>query len=303
MEKTYDPIEEQYNEFQRAKKSLIQKKSVKFDVKNYLNTKLDQGQSEKKLTVRIIKLTPDSETPFKQIFTHYVPATKKTYICLKHTRDLPGDDKDGNCPFCDVREQAEKEQKTANDIEWKKLKDIRNQNTAQDNYVVRVIDRDDQSFGTKFWKLSSQHYDEIEDIRKNHKLEGIDIFDIKNGKDLIITIKKKDNKNKITNISAKSTTTPLSTNEDEVNSFINDTKKWHDVYGVKSYEYLTLVIKGEEPYFDKTKNMWVSKREFFAEKEEQDDEDTNVSQEYESEFTNESPVTNDSEDEDEGLPF
>lgn len=307
MEKTYDPIEEQYNKFKEdeERKKLPEKKNVTYDVKNYLSTRLSHDEKSKDLKIRIIGFSSeesDGNTPFREVHTHYFKTANKTFTCLKETKNLP-DDKTGDCPFCDIMTQAEKEQKTANDIEWKKLKDIRNQNTPQKNFIVRLIDRDDQSFGVKFWRLNAANYKMIYAIYKLHKAAGIDIYDEKTGKDLIITIEKENGKSKIKQISADVIQRPLSENQTEIDSLLNDTKKWYEVYGVKSYEYLTLVINGEEPYFDKGKNEWVSKRKHFAEKEAQEEQDNDTSQEYESEFTNENPVTNSSDDEDGDLPF
>ena len=77
-----DPIEEQYARIQASKKSETQKRKVEYDVKNYLNVKLSGSESEKKITIRILKLTPDSKTPFAEVHTHYLPSSNKTFAFI-----------------------------------------------------------------------------------------------------------------------------------------------------------------------------------------------------------------------------
>jgi hypothetical protein len=56
--------------------------------------------------------------------------------------------------------------------------------------------------------------------------------------------------------------TPLSKDEAEMERWVKDPKKWNDVFGVKPYEYLQVILNGEEPWFDKNIGKWVSKTEF-----------------------------------------
>lgn len=282
METILDPIEEQFVRIQNSKIKDTQKKKVEFDEKNYLNVKLGVKETEKKLTVRLFNLTPDANTPFAEVHMHYLPAEKRSYVCAKLTDNLP-EKHEKNCPFCDIREEAHERQKGASEAEWKKLKDIYNANGATLNYVARVIDRNDEDFGVKFWKFNQAIYENIIDIYKNNKVDDINIFDKLAGKDLIITIKKKDGKSKITNISAANKQTPLAATEDNINKLITDEKVWTDVYGIKPYEYLDLVINGKTPFFDKTQKMWVEKKEKEVDttEDEIEDEYTNTSDESE----------------------
>lgn len=292
MEKFVDPIEEQYARIKASKKQESQKKKVEFDEKNYLDVKLSGKETEKKITVRILKLTPDAVTPFAEVHMHYLPSVKKSYVCAKQTENLP-EGTDRNCPFCDIRDQAKAEQKGADQQTWDKLKEIYKQNGSMLNYIVRVVDRSDEDFGIKFWKISQATYETIYDIYTNFKQEGIDIFDPKTGYDLVVTIKKKDNKSKITNISAKMTQTPLANTQERINELITDEKVWTDVYGVKPFEYLEIMINGGTPFFDKTTMKWVEKKE----KEIISDEDE------ESGEVDDSNDTNSSYEDKDDLPF
>lgn len=295
MEKFVDPIEEQYARIKASKKQETQKKRVEFDEKNYLDVKLTSKETEKKITVRVLKLTPDALTPFAEVHMHYLPSVKKSYVCTKQTENLP-EGTDINCPFCDIRDQAKAEQKGADQQTWDKLKEIYKQNGSMLNYIVRVVDRSDEDFGIKFWKISQATYETIYDIYTNFKQEGIDIFDPKTGYDLVITIKKKDNKSKITNISAKMTQTPLANTQERINELVTDEKVWTDVYGVKPFEYLEIMINGGTPFFDKTTMKWVEKKEKPISEDEE--EDLTISDESE-----ENEETNSSQKNKDDLPF
>ncbi len=305
MENYVDPIEEQFNQIQASKKRQESKKrKVEYDVKNYLSTKLTASETEKKLTIRILNLSPDSETPFEPIHMHYLASENKSFVCTKQTVSVP-ENTNKNCPFCDIKDEAEKAQKGADKALWEKLKDIYKANGSILNYVVRVVDRDDQEFGIKFWKFSEPVYKMIYNIYKDNKEDEINIFDYLNGKDLTVTIEKIGGKTKITNISAKNKQTPLAKTEEESNKLITNDKLWSDVYGVKPYEYLELVIDGKVPFFDKTTMQWVEKKEKVEDTTDEETENEYVSPSEESDESDENTDTTDntSNQGQEDLPF
>ena len=78
---------------------------------------------------------------------------------------------------------------------------------------------------------------------------------------------------------------------------MTDQKKWSDVYTIKSFEYLSVIISGGEPWFDKPSNKWIDKKDLKKEEEVvPDDVD-------ESEFENDSDSETTDDKEDDGLPF
>lgn len=262
MTNNYDPIEEQHRkiEEERNQRSQSNQNSVKFDAKNYLNVKLEKGENEKNLTIRIINSPDGTTSPFTEIYTHYVPALKKNYVCSKLTNDLPSDNP-RTCPFCDIKDEARANQKGADPVLWEKLKKIQKDHSANKNFVVRVIDRDDESFGVKFWKFSQPAYDSIFEIYKKYKKHNINIFDSKSGYDLEITIKRSDNKAKIASIIPAVQSSPVADTDQRIIELLQDPKVWSDVYKAKPYEYLELIIQGKTPYFNKEKGIWVEKEE------------------------------------------
>ena len=118
-------------------------------------------------------------------------------------------------------------------------------------------------------------------------------------------MKKIGGKTKITNISAKNKQTPLAKTEEESNKLITNDKLWSDVYGVKPYEYLELVIDGKVPFFDKTTMQWVEKKEKVEDTTDEETENEYVSPSEESDESDENTDTTDntSNQGQEDLPF
>ena len=55
--------------------------------------------------------------------------------------------------------------------------------------------------------------------------------------------------------------TPACEDENTLKEWIGNPLKWHDVYTIKSFEYLEVIINGGEPWFDKPTNKWIDKRD------------------------------------------
>lgn len=279
-----DPILEQYERIKRTKERETRESTnrVPFNVRNYLNVRVPDGESMKKLTIRILQLTPDSKSPFKPIAMHYFPSARKTFVCTKNTANLP-EGTDTRCPFCELREEVSKKQQGADPVEWNRLKEIYKNNGYNTQYVLRVIDRDDEEHGVKFWKITQPTYENLISIYSLNKEDGIDIFDYDKGKDLVVTIQKQNSKNRITSIQAKNNTSPLAQTEELKQEYVSDTKLWNNVYGIKTYDYLSILIGGGEPYYDKEANMWVDKKEVEDAKYEEEEKEREFDYELEDE--------------------
>ena len=64
---------------------------------------------------------------------------------------------------------------------------------------------------------------------------------------------------------------------------MSDTKLWNNVYGIKTYDYLSILIGGGEPYYDKEANMWVDKKEVEDAKYEEEEKEREFDYELEDE--------------------
>jgi hypothetical protein len=108
-------------------------------------------------------------------------------------------------------------------------------------------------------------YDKIMNLFKTRweegKEEGIEnnIFDLNTGKDLVITLTKDSNNKTSVQVTDKSISTPLSTDFDKAESWVNDEKKWTDVFTVKPYDYMAVIVEGGTPVYDKELGKYVDK--------------------------------------------
>jgi len=269
-----------------SQKKQSQENTTKFDTKNYLNVRLDDNETEKELKIRLLPIDKDATSPFKKIFMHTLKVDKKisqsgwkSYVCLEKTGDIDHDKFGTKCPFCELVEGLWKEYNEEKDeIKKKKILDMINENRSSEVCIIRCIERGHEEDGPKFWKfnLRSDGQDPMHSILKIYKTrrqENIEegdepgnILDIYDGKDLKITISAvfdKQNK-RIKNKTSISITDfgknkPLSNNEEEIEKWVNDNKKWSDVFVAKPYEYLSIIMDGKIPYFDKNENKWVKK--------------------------------------------
>lgn len=255
-----------------------------FNLKNYLNVRLDEGQTEKTVIIRLLPMDLKTGSPFVKIHTHNVkvpqemvkPGEKpyKSYICLSKTGDIDHEKYGSKCPFCEMNYAAYKESTKETDaVKKKELQDISLSYKSKETVIVRCIERGKEDEGVKFWKFNIREKDKqdpynqivkLYNMRKEAaKLKNKDenILDIYNGKDLIVTITSNEG-NAAPRIVDDSTFSPLSENEELMKEWIFDSKKWQDVFTCKSYEYLELVSQMRIPWYDKSIGKWVDKEEY-----------------------------------------
>lgn len=249
------------------------KKKTKFNPKNYLNARLGSGESSKKLKIRLLPFSPEGGSPFQKVFIHTVRVNKeggqgwRTFVCPTHNH------KGDKCPFCETSEQAKQLRlRTDNEVEKKKYGDIEFMNRAKEAWIVRCIEREHEEDGVKFWLFNASRkkdgvYDKIINLFNERWEEAkaagktYNIFDLNNGKDLTINLSKDSNNKTVTQITDSSFMTPLSDNYEQAKAWIEDPKKWEDVYTVKPYDYMAIVVQGGIPIFDKEQNKYVDKAE------------------------------------------
>lgn len=220
----------------------------KYDLKNYFSTFIEKNVKEGSKTIRILPASSDGETPFVTMYAHKYKLESgdwKTYPCLKKEEGK-------DCPFCEVRTALLAE----GSITSKELAKTYN---VRKFYVVKVIDRDNESDGVKFWRFNDNWqntgtYDKIIGIYKAVK---DDIADPKTGRDLIINITKNATNSPTIQSIVQLDKSPLSTNEATAAEWMSDKRTWRDVYSIKDYAYLEIVAKGGSPTWDKEKGCWV----------------------------------------------
>ncbi len=261
-------------QFEEENKVTTTVRKTEFNEKNYLQARLKQGETKKSLTIRLLPFSPEGGSPFKKVFIHTVKVSKelspggwRTFVCPTHNE--MGD----RCPFCEVSSRANEYRRTTQDeVEKKKYGDIEFLNKAKAAWIVRCIERGHEDDGVKFWlfndaKSKKGVYDNILNIYKERKASAerrgktTNIFDLNEGKDLIVTLTKDENGKTVTNVVDDDEKTPLSDNFEQGMAWINDTKKWNEVYTVKPYEYMSIVINGGIPVYSKEQGKYVDLNE------------------------------------------
>ena len=261
-----------------------------FDEKNYLNVRLDEknGETQKTLTIRLLPMDLQTGNPFVKVHMHNVRVPKevsksgyKSYICLSKNKDIDHEKYGTKCPFCELNQNAYQESvKETDPIKKKNFQDISIANKSNEAVIVRCIERGKENEGVKFWKFNIRRdktdpYNAIINLYNMRKEEGeragqvLNILDIYNGRDLNVTITEG---NAAPQILDASLSTPLSNDEEQMKSWIYDTKKWQDVFSTKPYEYLSLISEMKIPWYDRESGKWIDKAEIDAKKEDKKEE-------------------------------
>lgn len=284
-------IEEQRKKLQEQNGGNAFKPKVVFDEKNYLNDRLKDNEDSREMRIRILPLSPTDGNAFLAIHTHSLKVNKeisksgfKSFICLNDENIDNSNHDERGCPLCKKSKELFAEaDKCVDESERKALVKSAMQYKSKVTYIARVIERGHEDEGVKFWRfnahmVSGSNGNKAEDtgiygqlmkqnkIRNEESIEATGepycIFDLYNGKDIILTLTKELKGNKyVTKISVTDAgfPSPLSKDEDKIEEWVNDPKQWSDMYSSKSYEYLQLIADGEIPFFDKANKKWVAK--------------------------------------------
>lgn len=216
------------------------------DLTKYFSATLREGQKTGQKRFRIIPTKDGS--PFVEVHFHEIQVKGKwrKFYCLNHN--------DGqDCPLCEV------EQKLRNGDELDKK--ISKTYKPRKFYVVKGIDRDNEGEGVKFWRFKHNYkgegiFDKIFPLFTNYG----DITDIKEGRDLIISLGRDDKGYTKVNTIMVTDKTPIS-NAENAKLWLTDPIKWQDVYSKKPYEYLEIIAKDEEPIWNEGLQKFVPKDE------------------------------------------
>ena len=214
-------------------------------MKKYFALILSDKEKSGQRRVRILPTT-DGSSPFKEAWYHEIQVGgqwQKFYD--------PGKNDNEKSPLNEVYEEL---MSTGKDSD----KELAKQYKSRKFYIVKVIDRDHEEDGPKFWRFKHNYkndgiLDKIIPIWRN---KG-DITDAEKGRDLIIEL----NKSKAPNgkeYTAVSTImhddpTLLHAEDAQLKAWVNDELTWLDVYSKKPVEYLEAIARGETPKWDTEK--------------------------------------------------
>ena len=301
MSEEKNPLLAMLEQYEKNSAPKYEKKASKeYDLKNYFNTYIKEGVKSATKQIRILP-PAKGKSPFIEIHAHKVQVDGewKTFPCLKH-------EKEEACPFCEAYDALRATGKESD-------KELAKKFNAKKLYVVKVIDRDNEEDGVKFWRFNHDYrkegiYDKIIGVLNAIKK---DVTHPETGRDLLITVNR--NQNNIPVVSAVShmDPTPLSEDSEKLENWLGDERTWEDVYSTKNYDYLAIIVTGGIPVWDKETNSFVDKATLTSDDKKSNTDDNEINMGIENVKSNivtaetkktVETVVNE-EDEDDELPF
>lgn len=244
------PLDAMIAQYEANNKPRFEKKEKKeYDLKNYFTTFLEKGVNSGRKEIRI--LPNGNKSPFDQVHLHVIKVGSewKKFPCLKHEENLP-------CPFCETYDEL-RSTGVASD------KELAKKFNPRLFYIAKVIDRDAEDEGVKFWRFPQAYdktgiFDKINGIMTSLKKDKY-VADIDNGRDLSIMINRNSNDVPVVSSITHNDVTPLSEDAAKQAEWLADTRTWRDVYSIKSYDFLEIVVSGGDPVWDKEEKKFVDK--------------------------------------------
>ena len=246
---TFEAVMAQYEKNKQTTSGNQNKISQEDRMKKYFTTLLPKGSRGEERRIRILP-TKDGSSPFVEVYFHEIQVDGK-WVKLYDPKQS-GE----RSPLNEVYEEL-------NMSGHPEDKELAKTYRSRKFYIVKLIDRDNESDGVKFWRFKHNSKGEgvLDKIIPIFRSKG-DITDVNEGRDLILTLTltKSGNNKEYTNISSiiPDDKTPLSTNQNSLKEWTEDTLVWSDVYSKKSVDYLEIVAQGGVPLWDSQNNKWVS---------------------------------------------
>lgn len=211
-------------------------------MKKYFACILQDHETQGQRRVRILP-TKDGSSPFKEVWYHEIQVEGKWSKFYD-----PGKNDNERSPLNEVYDEL---MATGKDSD----KELAKQYKSRKFYIVKVIDRDKEHEGVKFWRFKQNFRNDgiLDKVIPIWRAKG-DITDPNVGRDLIIQLSKAK-----TGAGKPYTTVqtimhddpaPLHVNSDTMKVWMEDELTWEDVYSQKPVEYLEAISRGEVPKWD-----------------------------------------------------
>ena len=255
MSNSLDAVLAQYEKNKQSGSSTKPQMTSEERMKQYLSIMLPKGTKSGEKRIRIIPTT-DGSSPFKEVYFHNVQVQgrwQKLYDPGKNSEGKPSGERS---PLNEVEEAL----RLAGDAQSKELA---RSYRSQKFYIVKVVDRDNEEDGVKFWRFKHNWkgdgpIDKIIPIWRN---KG-DVTDINEGRDLILILQSvplPGGRGEYTTVSSVMYEDPgkLSEDENKVKEWTGDERTWKDVYSQKPVEYLEAISKGLDPVWDSEQKKYV----------------------------------------------
>ena len=244
-----DAVLAQYESAKQSGSSSTSKMSQEERMKKYFAAILTKDETQGQRRVRILPTT-DGSSPFKEVWFH------ELYIDGKWQKFYdPGKNDNERSPLNEVYDEL---MSTGKDSD----KELAKQYRARKFYIVKVIDRDAEDEGVKFWRFKHNYKNEgiLDKIIPIWRAKG-DITDPDKGRDIILELTKAKTPKGATYtvIQTIMYDDPAPVHEDKelADSWIKDELTWEDVYSKKPTEYLEAIARGETPKWDSDAGKYI----------------------------------------------
>ena len=218
-------------------------------MKKYFTTILDKNNKSGQKRVRILP-TKDGSSPFVEVWYHEIQVNGQ-WVKLYD----PGKNDNERSPLTEVYEELMSTGKEAD-------KDLARQYRPRKFYIVKVVDRDAEDDGVKFWRFKDNYKQEgiLDKIIPIWKAKG-DITNAEKGRDLIIELTKAKTpagkEYTVVQTVMYDDPAPLHENADTMKEWLDDELTWANVYSKKPVEYLEAIARGETPVWDSEQKKYV----------------------------------------------
>jgi hypothetical protein len=244
-----DAVLAQYEQSTQSSTNSNSKMSSEDRMKKYFAAILKDTEKQGQRKLRILPTT-DGSSPFKEVWFHEVFVDgkwQKFYDPAKNDNE--------RSPLNEVYEELMSTGKESD-------KELAKQYKARKFYIVKVIDRDNEQDGVKFWRFKHNYKQEgiLDKIIPIWKAKG-DVTDPDKGRDLILELTKAKTPKGATYTVIQTVMyddpSPISENENQMAEWVGDELTWEDVYSKKPVEYLEAIARGETPRWDSEKGGYV----------------------------------------------
>jgi hypothetical protein len=251
-----DAVLAQYEKSQSSSNT-TNKMSSEDRMKKYFAALLKDNEKQGQRKIRILPTT-DGSSPFKEVWFHEVQVDGKWQKFYD-----PSKNDNERSPLNEVYEELMSTGKESD-------KQLATQYRSRKFYIVKVIDRDNEQDGVKFWRFKHNYKQEgiLDKIIPIWKAKG-DITDPDNGRDLILELTKAKTPKGATYTVIQTVMyddpSPISDDSNEMAEWVGDEMTWEDVYSKKPVEYLEAIARGETPKWDSEKGGYVYSNDETAE--------------------------------------
>jgi len=240
-----DSVLSQYEQSKQGGYTSTSKISQEDRMKKYFAAILKDNEKQGQKRLRILP-TPDGSSPFKEVWFHEIQVDGKWVKLFD-----PGKNDNERSPLSEVNEEL---MSTGRDSD----KELAKQYKPRKFYIVKVIDRDNEADGVKFWRFKHNYKNEgiLDKIIPIWRAKG-DITDATIGRDIILELTKaKTPKGAVYTVIQTvmyEDAGPVHEDAETAKSWITEELTWNDVYSKKPVEYLEAIARGETPRWDSDK--------------------------------------------------